>query len=168
MKEDLTSASISKAAARFWSRVDQLDGPNECWLWTGTIQPNGYGRTYFDWRPVQAHRLAYELAKGPIPEGLCVLHSCNNRACVNPAHLRLGTRVDNTRQRETDGRGVHGERHYRHKLTEVQVLEIRGRYATGEWSQIELAREFGASSCSIADVVHGRTWKHLLGKESDG
>ena len=71
---------------RFWSKV-KMGNPDDCWLWMGKIERNGYGRFWFDSHFVGAHRFAYELTHGPIPKGLTIDHKCRNRACVNPLHL---------------------------------------------------------------------------------
>lgn len=86
---------------RFWSRVRRTDG---CWIWEGSIHPLGYGRFYLDGKMQKAHRAAYQLAKGPIPEGAHILHSCDNPPCVNPAHLRAGSHSDNMRDMVNKGR----------------------------------------------------------------
>lgn len=82
--------------ADFWSRVD-VRGPDECWPWMNAKTPNGYGTVYFGGRMVGAHRVSWELTHGPIPDGLFVLHHCDNPPCCNPAHLFTGTHTDNVR-----------------------------------------------------------------------
>lgn len=80
---------------RFWSKVDRR-GPDECWPWMGLILNTGYGQIGWRGKGVSAHRLAYELLIGPIPEGLTIDHLCRVRACVNPAHMETVTRGENT------------------------------------------------------------------------
>ncbi len=91
----------------FWSRV--LTGSvDECWPWLGARMTNGYGKlTYGGWN-VSAHRLSYVLAFGPIPEGMCILHKCDNPRCVNPAHLRAGTQLENMQDMHAKGRARQG------------------------------------------------------------
>jgi hypothetical protein len=106
------------------------------------------------------HRLSYELHFGEIPGGLYVMHSCDNRACVNPAHLSLGTHEDNMRDMTEKGRKPLGSRSSSAKLTEDQVSEIRRRHGGGE-VQRDLAREFGVGHTSIGRIVRGEGWKHV-------
>ena len=99
----MRGSATEKDIARFWAKVRKTDG---CWLWTaGTFARRyGYGQFGLNGHPHKAHRLAWEFTNGPIPEGLSVLHHCDNPPCVNPAHLFLGTRGDNTRDMMMKGR----------------------------------------------------------------
>jgi hypothetical protein len=145
---------------RFWKRVDKS---GDCWLWTGGKHDFGYG--IFSpgrYTRIYAHRFSYELHYGPVPDGLYVLHRCDNPPCVNPAHLWLGTHLDNTADRHRKGRSrghdLIGEDHPRAKLTAAQVHDIRERYASGQASGVQLAREFGVRPTNISRIVLGQTW----------
>jgi hypothetical protein len=89
---------------RFWSKVSKVEGG--CWEWTACLHPSGYGLFGIGRRPRRAHRLSFEWANGPIPEGQLVLHDCDNRKCVNPAHLHLGDEKMNADECWSRGRGV--------------------------------------------------------------
>ncbi len=141
---------------RFWRRVEKGEG---CWEWTGRVDRHGYGKGIDSGTSTLAHRVSWEMHNGPIPAGMCVCHRCDNRRCVHPDHLFLGTNADNIRDRDAKGRGATGERQGLAKLTAAKVVEIRHRYAAGE-SQASLARVFGVAQSNIGAVVTGRTWKH--------
>lgn len=144
--------------------------PNGCIPWTGQLQPNGYGRlgggSTRSWKGIGAHRLAWEFAYGEIPKGLWVLHRCDNRRCVNPNHLFLGTSRDNTADRVKKGRGAKGRSINTVKLTEKAVLKIREAYATGKISQVALAKKFGVTQSNVSSIVLCKNWKWLLPKPS--
>lgn len=147
-------------AARFWSKVNK-DAPSGCWEWTAAInQRTGYGQFKLDGKSVQSHRYSYQLAKGPIPDGLLLLHDCDNRKCCNPDHLTPGTNVENMRDMVRKGRSARGERHHSAKLSAAQVLAIRERLAGGE-RVTQIAREFEVSHQVISKIKQGEVWSFL-------
>lgn len=148
---------------RFWSKVDCSDSDG-CWEWTASRQRQGYGQFKLDGRNRMAHRLAYELAVGPIPDGLQVNHHCDNPPCCNPMHLYVGTQSDNMQDRERRGRSplcrvqhARGSRNGRSKLTAAQVAEIRAR--GDEVLNRQLAQEYGVSDVLIGQILRGEIWK---------
>jgi hypothetical protein len=134
-----------------------------CWLWTAYRNQKGYGQIQVNGHPHRTHRVAWSLVNGPIPDGMAVLHSCDNPACVNVAHLHLGTVADNNRERCERGRSHKpiGETNSRAKLTEQQVLEIRARYALGDIHQQELADEYDVCRSLISHIVNRYRWTHI-------
>ena len=134
------------------------DGVTPCWHWLGSLDVNGYGR--FGVHPDQhgrdrAHRVAYREAFGPIPKGMCVLHSCDVRGCVNPAHLRLGSNADNVRDKMERGRFVpmRGEANGNAKLTDAQVEEIRAKWIPHKVTQKMLAVQYGVTLEMISLIL---------------
>lgn len=144
-----------------WKRV-AIGDPSECWEWAGPYSSNRYGVFSLYGRSVSTHRLAYELTHGSIPEGLFVLHRCDNPPCCNPAHLYAGTAADNSRDRRDRGRqpSKAGSLHHLAKLTEAQALSIRERRIAGE-RVVDLAREFKVSSATICRIAKGYGWTHI-------
>lgn len=146
------------AAERFWRYVERGDG---CWLWTGAQDRKGYGRFNLgDDRTGFAHRFAYELLVGPIPDGMAVMHLCDTPLCVNPDHLQPGTIDENNADKVSKGRQQRGSRHWRSTLTEDVAREIKQRLADGE-TQAALARRFAVDPETVRAVATGRTWKHV-------
>ena len=143
---------------RFWSKVRRA-GPDECWEWSGGMFPKGYGCIRMGRDVVGAHRVSWMLAHGELPS-LCVLHRCDNPACVNPAHLFLGTKADNNADMLAKGRQVRGEANRRSKLGRADVVMIRSLAADG-CTKAEIGRLFEVDAKTIHAVVTGRTWSHV-------
>lgn len=146
-------------APRFWRKAGRTE--SGCWPWTGGGNGTGYGMFWLDGRRQVASRVAWALTYGPIPDGLCVCHRCDNPLCVNPDHLFLGTKAENNADKEQKGRGVNlrGSKHGRALLTEEQVLSIRQRRTEGE-QLAALAREFKVTKSTIFSAIN-RNWRHV-------
>lgn len=125
--------------------------PTGCWEWAGYRDSDGYGQLG---RNTKAHRRMYELAIGPIPAGLLILHACDNPPCVQPEHLFAGTKRDNGIDMAAKGRAALA------RLSIDQVRVIRARVAAGE-VQRRIAREYGVRPNTICDIVNRRTFKAL-------
>lgn len=140
-------------ADRFWSRVERGNG---CWIWTGGLSSNGYGSFGARRASISAHRFSYELTKGPIPEGMLLMHSCDNPRCVNPDHLTPGTNADNMLDMVTKRRN--GDRpapaRPRYKLDEGAVRAIRASTK----SNAELARDYGVARTTVSMARSGKNW----------
>jgi hypothetical protein len=162
---------MTPLAERLLNRT-ALDG--SCWVWTGYRDSKGYGRVGdATGRTVLVHRASYEVHVGSIPDGLCVLHHCDNPPCMNPAHLFLGTRVDNNHDMMRKGRIQRGDTHWTtrqperiargpknglSKLTPEAVATIRREYAAGGVTHRALAERFGVSRRAVTHVLAGSTW----------
>ena len=155
---------------RFYSRI--VEGANGCQLWTGGKIPDGYGMLRVNGISTLTHRLAWELAFGPIPADMNVLHKCDNPPCVNPDHLFLGTQADNMRDCKEKGRGkqylpgdhwIRGADHPFARLTQTQVDEIRAAYKQGGVTQSGLADIYGVSQTTISRIILQRRYRDKLG-----
>lgn len=133
----------------------------QCWLWRGSKDGKGYGQINRQGRVMRAHRFVYEYFRGPIDPDLVLLHACDNGMCVNPEHLTPGTHSENHADMVRKGRNSRGEKHRAAKLTELQVMEARRKYATGNYAQTQLAREYGLTQVPMRQLLLGITWKHL-------
>lgn len=141
----------------------------ECFLWTGTGAGRG-GRYGVIWvaqpgggfKHEYVHRVAYILAKGEVPAGLHVMHSCDVTRCVNPEHLSVGTNLENHQDAARKGRQPRGERQHLAKLTEQDVRVMREQFAAGVRIAV-IARSFPlVNKSNIEHIVHGRTWRHVV------
>lgn len=125
---------------------------NGCWYWKGEIGPHGYGHAWLHGKRLRAHRVVYEVIKGSIPPPPLILcHTCDNRQCVNPDHLFIGTKGDNIRDAVRKGRYPVGERHWAAKLTDEQASAIK---TSGERQHV-LARRYGVSQALISRIKVG-------------
>lgn len=146
----------------FMSEVNPTTG---CREWTRSKSSAGYGWIQILGKPRIAHRVAYELWVGHIPNGLFVCHTCDNRACIEPSHLFVGTNQDNIDDMDKKGRraSMAGEKNSRAKLSNEQVYQIR---AIVDKSYFEIADMFGIKKSQVGNIRLGKSWKHLLPKES--
>ena len=145
----------------FWSRVSKPNGEDGCWEWTGSRKPSGYGGFALRGQWEAAHRASWKIHRGDIPDGLHVLHRCDNRRCVNPSHLFLGTHEDNMADCVAKGRTVRGERKPSAKLTEDDVRAIRSAYVPWKNGVYRLAAEYGVSPGTVTAIVKRRKWAHV-------
>jgi hypothetical protein len=151
------------AIAYFWSKVDNTGGPDACWLWVAGSSRRGYGVISWRGRTMPASRIAYEMAFGTIPPGLYVCHNCpdgDNPACVNPAHLFLGTHLQNERDKDAKGRRPKGEACVRAKLSEADVIEMRKARAAGALCG-DLAVRYGIKRGTVGEICNHRSWTHI-------
>ena len=158
---------------RFWKKVDK-NGPlhpvlkSKCWIWIGGKYQSGYGAFNRLGYSEYAHRISWEMHYGSIPT-LDVLHRCDNPACVNPAHLFVGTEADNSADMVAKGRQNKGEDRPLSKLTEAEVIRMRRLYKRGVKGRgcVSLSRMFGISPSSVRDAVLGICWKHVTESSSE-
>ena len=156
---------------RLWGRVIKHQDGIGCWEWTGTKTNYGYGQLSVNGKLTRAHRLAYKIVIGEIPEGLHVLHKCDNPSCVNPDHLFVGTHQDNMRDMNQKGRNkiktgvaARGSSVFGAKLTEGDILQIKDMYVRNGYKNSnsrELAEKFGVDKSTIIRIVKGKIWSHV-------
>lgn len=147
---------------RFMKYVQKSDDPNGCWEWVGYKFTDGYAAFWKDGKQNRASRVSYTLFVDDIPENMCVCHSCDNKLCVNPLHLFLGTHQDNMTDKVKKNRQYRpkGEDHGNHKLTEQSVYKIRELCKNG-YNQYRIADMFGISQSSVSEICNYKTWSCL-------
>jgi hypothetical protein len=133
-------------ADRFWEKVDKS---GECWVWTGGLFRNGYGQIKISNKTSHAHRVSYELNVGPIGPGLSVCHKCDNRGCVRPDHLFLGTTKDNLSDMARKGRSA------RYKVTKQMIADVKQMRAETRLSRAAIAAKVGVNVSTVAFIIRG-------------
>lgn len=153
---------MKSLSRRLYEKTDRSAGSDACWLWVGAKNSGGYGKLRILSRFIDAHRVSWECAHGPIPVGQHILHTCDNPPCVNPRHLKLGDHKANIADMMAKGRQVHGEKNGRAKLTAQQVLALRRLRADHGFSRRILAQRFNIHVRSVDRILAGRRWTRLL------
>ena len=148
---------MTKTEERFWSNVKHK--PGGCWEWTSYRHNQGYGLFKIKKTSYKAHRVSYEMEYGPIPNGMCVCHKCDNPPCVNPKHLFLGTQKDNMQDAANKGRlgKSKGSKNGWSKLTEKQVVAIRKDTRLHR----EIAKDYNVTRSVISGIKRRYSWKHV-------
>jgi hypothetical protein len=147
---------------RFEQKVRKTE---TCWYWLGPVSNSGYGLMSFSKKRRSAHRLSFELFNGEIPLGMCICHRCDNKICVNPTHLFIGTYADNNRDCANKGRAnnsgnLRGDNHPRATLTESSARMAKSLASSGVKKTV-IAERLKVNPSVIYDVCNGRTWRHL-------
>lgn len=160
--KDSTVRTDEAIMAYFLKNVHKSPTPGDCWEWIGMLNDQGYGMAHVRKTSIRAHRLAYQLFKGPLDSHQYILHNpnCRTRACVNPAHLRIGSQKENAADRKISGTQPMGDRHYRTAFLVEDVRNIRKMYADGILLET-IADAYNAGVVTIHDMVKYKTWKHV-------
>lgn len=135
---------------------------HQCWEWVAMLDRDGYGKIRFGAKKLLAHRVSYKLHNGDIPPGMCIMHTCDNRACVNPTHLKAGTPADNAKDMFYKGRNnnVAGERNGSNKYSECAVIKARELHSMG-FSNKQISELLGIERSSVCRIVNRVIWKHV-------
>jgi hypothetical protein len=149
------------AEERFWKYVNKDTGTS-CWEWTGCLEIAGYGKLRVNGKNIKAHRFSYQLHKGEIPDGMFILHSCDNPKCIRPDHLSIGTHAENMRDMINKNRDnkAKGSAAGQAKLTENQVIEIKQKLNLGIKQKI-IAQEYNIDDSNISRIKTGKNWAHI-------
>jgi len=155
-----TSHKIAMNAREYIAAHMRQSASSECIEWTGGKDRRGYGIADFKGKSIRAHRLAYAAYVGPIPEGLFVMHKCDNPSCINPQHLMTGTHEDNMRDMMEKGRKPVGESVVTSKLTTADVVQIIELMESG-YGHLKTAKLFGVGIACVSRIRNGTAWKHV-------
>ena len=152
--------NIKTIKIRFEKFIDKTDN---CWVWKGSKRDKcGYGWFWYDGKIRRAHRVSWIIYNQDIPQGLLVLHRCDNPPCVNPCHLFLGTHADNLADAKAKGRlNLLGEGNPMARLTDACVIQIKKIIIFGNIKYSEIAKMYDVSPTTIEDIANNRTWKHI-------
>lgn len=129
-----------------------------CWEWIASFGSTGYGQMFFRGKPTKSNRISYILYKGEIPNGMCVCHTCDNTKCVNPDHLFLGTRKDNSADMSKKGRSCQGEKSHLSKLKEKDIVNIRKLLLNG-YTQCQIAFMYNIDQSNVSYIKNRKTWR---------
>lgn len=159
---------------RFWSKI-KIGSPDECWEWMGGLFTKGYGCFRVGGMVKQSHRFSWEIHFGTIPQNKLVCHTCDNRRCVNPNHLFIGTNQDNMSDMVRKGRSAKGkshglylhpdkraigQKHGRAKLSDIDIIHIRYQHELGA-PNIELSKQYNIDSSVISEIINRKIWRHI-------
>ena len=153
---------VHDTESRFWAKVKKLDGIDSCWVWIARQDDDMYGRFCYNGKTIKATHYSWKLYTGRlVPKSLIICHKCDHPYCVNPNHLFIGTRKDNSEDMVSKGRSSMGEKQGLSKLTEGQVRLIRELRLSGITTK-QLSNQFSCSKNTIGDICRGKTWTHIL------
>ncbi|WP_170292781.1 HNH endonuclease [Metabacillus idriensis] len=162
MYEEVFTFSEDRPLSKFASSYKPFQyktNENSCWLCVShKVDVTGYVRIRRNKKDVSLHRYIYEQLVGSIPDGMIIMHSCDNRTCFNPDHLSIGTHKENQRDKALRGRSAKGSKNGRAKLTEDQVREIRKDFRTLK----DIAKDYGVSNAMIGEIKNLKNWKHII------
>jgi hypothetical protein len=157
-----------EAKEKLLSRSEK-DPETGCLVWQGAQSTFGHGHIVINGVQMLTHRLSYELHEEEIADGMQINHKCHNPACINPEHLYMGTQKENVNDAVEEGSYVSnfgvGEGHIHSKLCEQDVIEMREKYETGDYTHEELADEYGVGVNTAGEAIRGVTWSHVGGSD---
>lgn len=156
--QDLITPKVIKS---FKDKCHKIPGKDGCIRWKASVGTDGYGQLWVGGKNYLAHRVSYFLHNNNIDNSLVVLHKCDTPRCVNPKHLFLGTKHDNSQDMLIKGRQARGELNINAKLTKAIALKIREEYAQGKVSQQKLGRKYNVKQTTVSDIILRKLWSHV-------